>query len=96
MPNRSSVDGWEVWQPHYDEEEMKFCDLVCSDCTKCMKNEADYPMGCAVLFNAINNDGTDILFNRAKGKIKCLKHSLKGQPKKYRCKKTPDLFGVPA
>lgn len=89
----ATQEGWETWQPHYDEEEMKFCDLVCSDCSKCMKNEGDYPIGCAVLYEAINHGGTDIQINKAKDKIRCTKHTLKGQQAKHRCKHTPDLFG---
>ena len=94
MSKSSQVGQWEAWQPANEGEEAQFCDLVCSDCTKSLKNEGDYPMGCKVLFDAINNGGTDILFSKTKGKIRCTKQALKGQPIQYRCKNTPDLFGA--
>jgi len=89
-------EDWQVWQPANEGEEAKFCDLVCSDCTKTLKNEGGYPVGCAVLNDAINYDGDQILFNKTKGKIKCSQQQLKGQLVKYRCKETFDLFGASA
>jgi|GEM_PF-540104 len=89
-------EGWTVWRPSNESEEAKFCDLVCSECTKNHKDEGGNYIGCPVLIDAIDYDGDQILFNKEKGKIKCLKQQLKGQPKKYRCKETPDLFGVKA
>ncbi len=92
----TTEEGWDIWRPGNESEEATFCDLVCSECTKSHKNEGGYHIGCHVLYEAINHDGAQILFNKDKGKIKCLKQKLKGQLQKYRCKNTPDLFGVGA